>query len=148
MVRNLACCKWQMTRLQNEQDKEKFISPPVRGQPSPNEQYRLLSSCLSYVVGLLQWSQNNYEPGELLTKSGGRAIAPPPPFTYAPVSLLVAQPIWPSGCPMWAQKRAKNTKNAFLALFWAYIGHPDGHIGWATLMLFTSIYPTNPRTNL
>ena len=65
-----------MTRLQNEQEKEKFISPPVRGQPSPNEQYRLLSSCLSYVVGLSQWSQNNYEPGELLAKSGGRAIAP------------------------------------------------------------------------
>ena len=28
---------------------------------------------------------------------------------------------------------AKNTKNAFLALFWAYIGQPDNHIGWTTL---------------
>ena len=37
--------------------------------------------------------------------------------------------------------------NAFLALFWAYVGQPDDHIGWATLMPFTSIYSTNPRTN-
>ena len=42
-----------MTRLQNEQEKEKFISPPVRGQPSPNEQYRLLSSCVSYTANIL-----------------------------------------------------------------------------------------------
>ena len=34
----------------------------------------------------------------------------------------------------WAKKRAKNSKNGFLALFWAYIGQPDDHIGWATLM--------------
>ena len=37
--------------------------------------------------------------------------------------------------------------NTFLALFWAYIGQPDNHIGWATLMPFASIYSTNPRTN-
>ena len=106
-----------MTRLQNKQEKEKFISPPVRGQPSPNEQYRLLSSCLSYVVGLSQWSQNNYEPGELLTKSGGRAIAPAP-FTYAPVSLLVAKPIWPSGCPMQGQLQGwtEHSQNATLKI--------------------------------
>ena len=36
----------------------------------------------------------------------------------------------------------------FLALFWAYIGQPDGHISWVTLMPFASINPTNPRTNL
>ena len=36
----------------------------------------------------------------------------------------------------------------FLALFWAYVGQPDGHIGWVTLMPFASINPTNPRTNL
>ena len=35
----------------------------------------------------------------------------------------------------------------FLAIFWAYVGQPDNHIGWATLMPFTSIYSTNPRTN-
>ena len=28
-----------------------------------------------------------------------------------------------------APKRAKNTKKAVLALFWAYVGQPDGHIG-------------------
>ena len=36
----------------------------------------------------------------------------------------------------------------FLALFGAYVGQPDGHIGWVTLMPFASINPTNPRTNL
>ena len=37
--------------------------------------------------------------------------------------------------------------NAFLALFWAYVGQPDNHIGWATLMPFLKIYSTSPRTN-
>ena len=41
----------------------------------------------------------------------------------------VTQPIWLSGCPMEAQKMAKNTKKAVLALFWAYVGQPDKHIG-------------------
>ena len=36
---------------------------------------------------------------------------------------------------------AKNTKNAFFAVYWAYVGQPDNHIGWA------SIDPTHPRTN-
>ena len=31
----------------------------------------------------------------------------------------------------------------FLALFWAHIGQPDNHIGWATLMPFASIYSSN-----
>ena len=35
----------------------------------------------------------------------------------------------------------------FLAIFWAYVGQPDDHIGWATLMPFASIYRTNQRTN-
>ena len=35
----------------------------------------------------------------------------------------------------------------FLALFWAYVRQPDGHIGWVILMPFASINPTNPRTN-
>ena len=42
-------------------------------------------------------------------------------------------------------------KNAFFVLFgcfWAYVGQPHGHIGWATSMSFASINPTNPRTNL
>ena len=47
----------------------------------------------------------------------------------------------------WCKKRAKNAFLAFLALFWAHVGHLDGHIGWATLMPFASIYPTDPRTN-
>ena len=31
---------------------------------------------------------------------------------------------------------------------WVYVGHPHNQIGWATSMPFTSINPTNPRTNL
>jgi hypothetical protein len=38
-------------------------------------------------------------------------------------------------------------KNAFFARFWAYVGQPHGHIGWATSMPFASINSTNPRTN-
>ena len=37
--------------------------------------------------------------------------------------------------------------NAFLALFWAYVGQPDNHIGWATLMTSASIHSTLPKTN-
>ena len=36
---------------------------------------------------------------------------------------------------------------AFLACLRAYVGQPHGNIGWATSMPFTSINPTNPRTN-
>ena len=44
---------------------------------------------------------------------------------------------------------AKHTKKkAILALFWAYVGQPEGHIGWVTLTPFSSINSTNPRTNL
>ena len=43
---------------------------------------------------------------------------------------------------------AKTDFFVFLALFGAYIGQPDSHIGWVTLMPFASINPTNPRTNL
>ena len=54
------------------------------------------------------------------------------------------------GCPTWAQKRAKTTKkicifSPFLSLH--RLGQPNGPISSATLMPFTSIYPTNPRTN-
>ena len=35
----------------------------------------------------------------------------------------------------------------FFACFRPYVGQPDNHIGWATLMPFASIYPTNPRTH-
>ena len=45
------------------------------------------------------------------------------------------------------QKQPKNTKNAFFACFWAYVGQSLNHIGWTTSMPFTSINPTNPRTN-
>ena len=34
----------------------------------------------------------------------------------------------------------------FLGCFWAYVGQSHYHIGWGTLMSFTSINPTNPRT--
>ena len=46
-----------------------------------------------------------------------------------------------------AQKQPKNTKKAFFGCFRPYVGQPDDHIGWATLMPFVSIYSTNPRTN-
>ena len=59
----------------------------------------------------------------------------------------LAQPIWPWDCPTWAQKRPKNTKNAYFACFRAYVGQPHGHIGWATSLPFASINPTNPRTD-
>ena len=35
----------------------------------------------------------------------------------------------------------------FFGHFWAYVGQPHGHIGWAKSMPFASINPTNPRTN-
>jgi hypothetical protein len=41
----------------------------------------------------------------------------------------VTQPMWPPGCLTEAQKRAKKAEKAVLALFWAYFGQPDGHIG-------------------
>ena len=51
------------------------------------------------------------------------------------------------GCLTYAQKWPKNTKNAFFACFWAYVGEPHNHIDWATSMPFASINSTNPRTN-
>ena len=36
---------------------------------------------------------------------------------------------------------------SFFACFWAYVGQPHGHMGWAKSMPFASINPTNPRTN-
>ena len=41
----------------------------------------------------------------------------------------VAQPIWLWGCPVYAQKQPKNTKNAFFACFCASVGQPHDHIG-------------------
>ena len=38
--------------------------------------------------------------------------------------------------------------NAFFPCFWANDGQPIGQIDWATLMPFTSINYTDPRTNL
>jgi hypothetical protein len=59
----------------------------------------------------------------------------------------LAQCIWPWGCPTYAPKQAKSAFFWFLALFWAYVGLPDGHIGWAKSMPFASFNLTNPRTN-
>ena len=36
---------------------------------------------------------------------------------------------------------------ALLALFWAYIGQLDNHIGWVTLINFASIYSKKQSTN-
>ena len=45
-----------------------------------------------------------------------------------------------------ARNWQKPQKNIF-ACFRPYVGQPDDHIGWSTLMPFTSIYPIDPRTN-
>ena len=45
------------------------------------------------------------------------------------------------------KKRAKSALCVFLALFWAYVGQSDDHIGWTTLMPVASIYRTNQRIN-
>ena len=45
---------------------------------------------------------------------------------------------------------SKTPKNGFLVFFgcfWAYVGQPHNHTGWATSMPFASINPTNLRTN-
>ena len=47
-----------------------------------------------------------------------------------------------------SSKKGYNCLFLFLALFWAYVGQPDSHIGWGKLMPFASINLTNPRTNL
>ena len=36
----------------------------------------------------------------------------------------------------------------FFSHFWAYVGQPHDHIGWAQSMPFASINPTNLRTSL
>ena len=41
----------------------------------------------------------------------------------------------------------QNAFFVFFACFRPYIGQPDSHISWATLMPFTSIIPTDYRTN-
>ena len=55
--------------------------------------------------------------------------------------------MWSWGCPTLAQKWLKNTKNPFFPCFRPYVGQPHSHIGWAKSMPFTSINPTNPRTD-
>ena len=56
--------------------------------------------------------------------------------------LGLAQLIWSWGCPTQPQKQPKNTKNAFFACFWAYVGQPHGHVGWAISIPFESINST------
>ena len=46
------------------------------------------------------------------------------------------------------QEKLENAFFVFFGCFWAYVGQPHGHIGWATSMPFASINPTNPRANL
>ena len=43
-------------------------------------------------------------------------------------------------------KKRLNQKKKIVC-FWAYVGQPQNHIGWATPMPFASINFTNPRTN-
>ena len=51
-------------------------------------------------------------------------------------------------CLTLGQKQAKNAFFVFLAFFCPYIRQPHDHIGWATLMGFLSMNPTNSRTGL
>ena len=47
--------------------------------------------------------------------------------------------------------RCKTAKKCFFCVFWMFLslcGQPHGHIHWASSMPFTSINPTNPKTNL
>ena len=46
-----------------------------------------------------------------------------------------------------SRKGVKMDFFVLLSLFWCYIWQPDNQIGWATLLSFTSIFPTNPRIN-
>ena len=41
----------------------------------------------------------------------------------------------------WARTQGNHQKhwNTFLSIFWAYVGQPDNHIGWATLMILASL---------
>ena len=59
----------------------------------------------------------------------------------------MAQCVWPWGCRTWALKQAKNGFFVFFGCFRAYVGQPHGHTRWAIPIPFTSINPTNPRTN-
>ena len=59
----------------------------------------------------------------------------------------LAQPTWRWGCLKKALKQAKNVFFVFLGPSRAYVGQPQGHIGWAISMGFASFNPTNPRTN-
>ena len=43
-------------------------------------------------------------------------------------------------------KQAKSAFFVFFGHFWAYVGQPHGHIGWAIPMPFASMNSTNPRT--
>ena len=54
---------------------------------------------------------------------------------------------WQICMPFLKYGSPKNTKNAFLAWFWAYVGQPHDHISRATPMPFASIRSTNPRIN-
>ena len=59
----------------------------------------------------------------------------------------LSQPIWLWGCPTEGLKQGKNSFLVFFSHFWAYVGQPHDHIGWAKSMPFASINPTNPRTH-
>ena len=46
-----------------------------------------------------------------------------------------------------SSKKAWKHKKCISPRFWAYVGQPHGHIGWATSMPLVSINPINPKTN-
>ena len=60
----------------------------------------------------------------------------------------VAQPTWLSCAVQCKLKKVLKMHFCVFSHFLAHVGKPDSHIGWATLMAFTSIYPNNPSTNL
>ena len=46
------------------------------------------------------------------------------------------------------KKQAKSAFFVFLDWFWAYVGQPHDHIGWATPMPFASINPTTLESRI
>ena len=46
-----------------------------------------------------------------------------------------------------SSKTGKKCNFCVLDCFWAHVGQPHNHIGWATPMAFLTINSTNPRTN-
>ena len=64
------------------------------------------------------------------------------------IGLWVSRIDWCRGHCEAVQHKPKNSlKTQKMHFLPVYVGKPHGHIGWAKSMPFTSINPTNPKTN-